>query len=98
MKRATMLLAAATLAAVCVYAADTTIEQMPPRLALQFALSALPPAMRDQASVYLLEPKPGYQLKHQGTRGVICLVERTASEQTDFRKHVYVRLCSGAQG
>src|SRR5712675_1428535 len=98
MKRATMLLAAATLAAVCVYAADTTIEQMPPRLEMQFALSALPPAMRDQATVYLLEPKSGYQLKYQGTSGVTCLVERTAWEQADFRNDVYVPLCYDAAG
>src|SRR5437016_1781424 len=98
MKRATMLLTAATLAAVCVYAADTTIEQMPPRLEMQFALSALPPAMRDRATVYLLEPKSGYQLKHQGTSGVTCLVERTAWEQTDFRNDIYVPLCYDAEG
>jgi hypothetical protein len=72
--------------------AETTIEQMPPKLETQYALSALPPAMRDQATVYLLDPKKGYQLFRPGTSGVTCLVERTAWEQADFRNDIYVPL------
>ena len=98
MKRTTMLSAVATLAVVGAYAADTTIEQMPPRLEMQYALSALPPAMRDQATVYLFDPKSGYQLKRQGTSGVTCLVERTAWEQADFRNDIYVPLCYDVTG
>jgi len=78
--------------------AETTIEQIPPKLETQFALSALPPAMRDQATVYLLDPKKGYQLSRQGTSGVTCLVERTAWEQADFRNDIYVPLCCDAGG
>ena len=58
---------------------------MPAKLETQFALSALPPAMRDQATVYVLDPNTGYQLSRPGTSGVTCLVERTAWEQADFR-------------
>jgi len=47
-------------------ATETTIEPMPATLETQFALSALPPAMRDQATVYLLDPKKGYQLYRKG--------------------------------
>jgi hypothetical protein len=68
-----MLLATATLAVAGAYAADTTIEQMPARLEMQYALSALPPAMRDQATVYLLNPKSGYQLKRQGASGGLAV-------------------------
>jgi hypothetical protein len=71
-------------------ATETSIEQMPAKLETQFALSALPPAMRHQATVYLLDPKKGYQLSRQGTSGVTCLVERTAWEQADFRNDIYV--------
>ncbi|MBV8707018.1 MAG: hypothetical protein JO028_07500 [Acidobacteriaceae bacterium] len=71
---------------------------MPAKLETQFALSALPPAMRDQATVYLLDPKKGYQLSRQGTSGVACLVERTAWEQADFRSDIYVPLCYDAEG
>src|SRR6266566_2498607 len=69
-------------------AADTTIEQMPAKLETQYALSALPPAMRDHATVYLLDPKKGYQLSR----------ERTAWEQDDFRNDIYVPLCYDAEG
>src|SRR5712692_1904345 len=79
-------------------ATETTIEQMPAKLETQFAVSALPPAMRDQATVYLLDPKKGYQLSRQGTSGVTCLVERTAWEQADFRNDIYVPLCYDAKG
>jgi hypothetical protein len=78
--------------------AETTIEQMPAKLETQFALSALPPAMRDKATVYLLDPARGYQLSQQGTSGVSCLVERTAWERADFRNDIYVPLCYDAAG
>src|SRR6266498_3977967 len=80
------------------HASETAIEKMPAKLETQFALSALPPAMRDQATVYLLDPKKGYQLSRQGTSGVTCLVERTAWEQADFRNDIYVPLCYDAEG
>lgn len=79
-------------------ATETTIEQMPAELEAQFALSAVPPALRDQASVYLLDPQKGYQLSRQGTSGVTCLVERTAWEMADFRNDIYIPLCYDAVG
>jgi hypothetical protein len=78
--------------------AQVAIEQMPADLETQFALSALPPAMRDQATVYLLDPKTAYQLSRQGTSGVTCLVERTAWELADFRNDIYIPLCYDAVG
>jgi hypothetical protein len=79
-------------------ATETTIEQMPAKLETRFALSALPPALRDPATVYLLDPKQGYQLSRQGTSGVTCLVERTVWEWVDFRNDIYVPLCYDAAG
>jgi len=79
-------------------ATETTVEQMPAKLEIQFALSALPPALRDQATVYLLDPKKGYQLSRQGTSGVTCLVERTVWELADFRDDIYIPLCYDAVG
>jgi len=38
---------------------ETTLEQMPAKLETQFALSAVPPALRDKATVYLLDPAKG---------------------------------------
>jgi hypothetical protein len=79
-------------------ATETNIEQMPAKLEIQFALSALPPALRDKAAVYRLDPSVGYQLSQPGTSGVTCLVERTAWEQADFRNDIYVPLCYDAEG
>src|SRR5258708_14120330 len=79
-------------------ATETTIEQMPAALETQFALSALPPAMRGQATVYLLDPTKGYQLFRQGTSGGTCLVERAAGERADFLIDSYVSLGYDAVG
>jgi len=79
-------------------ASETTIEQMPAKLETQFALSAVPPALRGKASVYLLDPKQGYQLSKQGTSGVACLVERTVWEWADFRNDIHIPLCYDAVG
>jgi hypothetical protein len=79
-------------------ATETTIEQMPAKLETQFALSAVPPGLRDRATVYLLDPKTGYHLSRQGTSGVTCLVERTVWEWVDFRNDIYIPLCYDAVG
>lgn len=79
-------------------AAETTIEQMPVKLETQFALSAVPPRLRDRATVYLLDPKKGYHLSRQGTNGVTCLVERTVWEWVEFRDDIYIPLCYDAVG
>jgi hypothetical protein len=77
---------------------ETTIERMPAELETQFALSALPPALRGKATVYLLDPAKGYQLSRQGTSGVTCLVERTAWELADYRNDIFIPLCYDAVG
>jgi hypothetical protein len=79
-------------------ATATTIEQMPAKLETQFALSALPRAMRDKASVFLLDPAKGYQLSQQGTSGVTCIVQRTVWERADFRNDIFIPLCYDAVG
>ena len=79
-------------------APGTTIDRMPEQLETRFALSALPPALRDKATVFLLDPAKGYQLSRQGTNGLTCLVQRTAWEMADFRNDIYVPLCYDAVG
>jgi hypothetical protein len=88
----------AGLSAASSQAAETIIEQMPAQLETRYALSALPPALRDSATVYLLDPKKGYHLSRQGTSGVACLVERTVWEMSDFRNDIYIPLCYDAVG
>lgn len=79
-------------------AMETTLEQMPAELETRFALSAVPPALRDKATVYLLDPKKAYQLARQGTSGVTCIVQRTVWEMADFRNDIYIPLCYDAVG
>src|SRR3979490_1552573 len=79
-------------------ATETPIEQMPAKLESQFALCEVPPALREQATVYLLDPKKGYQLSREGKAGVNCLVGRTAWELADFRNDIYIPLCYDAVG
>ena len=86
------------LAASPIRAAATTLEPMPSPLETRFAASAVPPALRDQATVYLLDPGKGYRLSRQGTNGIACLVERTVWEWADLRDDVYVPLCYDAAG
>lgn len=77
---------------------ETILDPMPAPLETRLALSALPPTLRDQASVYVLDPKTGYRLSRQGTNGLACLVERTVWEWADFRNDIYVPLCYDAAG
>lgn len=76
----------------------TTIEPMPAKLESRFALSAVPPALREKASVYLLDPRRGYYLSKQGTSGVTCIVQRTDWELADYRNDIYFPLCYDAAG
>lgn len=77
---------------------ETVLEQMPVELETRFALSALPTALRDQASVYLLDPKQGYRLTRKGNSKLECLVERTVWEWADYRNDIYIPLCYDAKG
>lgn len=77
---------------------DTTMAPMPAGLETRYALSAAPPALRDRAGVYLLDPSKGYHLSRPGTSGVTCLVERTAWELADFRNDIYIPICYDAVG
>jgi hypothetical protein len=88
-----LLAALISIAAPSLPAAGTALEPMPEPLETRFALSALPPALREQASVYLLDPSKGYRLAKQGGSGVVCLVERTQWQDAEFRNDVFVPLC-----
>jgi hypothetical protein len=77
---------------------ETTLDRMPAKLETQFALSAAPPALRDKASVYLLDPTKGYSLSKQGTSGVTCIVQRTEWEIADYRNDIYWPVCFDAAG
>lgn len=79
-------------------AAGTPLDPMPAELETRWALSALPPALRDGATVHLLAPAQGYRLAHQGTNGVTCIVQRTVWESGELRNDIYIPLCYDAAG
>lgn len=76
----------------------TTLERMPAELETRIALSAVPPQLRDKATVHLLDPGKGYYLSRQGTSGLTCIVQRTAWELSDYRNDIYIPLCYDAAG
>jgi hypothetical protein len=78
--------------------AEPKLTAMPVDLETRYALSALPPSLRGEASVHVLDPRTGYRLLRKGTSGISCLVERTAWELADHRDDIYIPLCYDAAG
>lgn len=57
-----------------------TIDPLPRDLEIQLALSALPPHLRDDATVYVLNPEKGFEVARRGTNGFHALVARTGDD------------------
>ena len=60
--------------------ATNKIEPLPRDLEIQLALSALPPHLRENASVYVLNPDKGFEVARKGTNGFHALVARTGDD------------------
>src|SRR5262245_40662806 len=58
----------------------STIEPLPRDLEIQLALSALPAHLRDNATVYVLDPEKGFEVARNGTNGFHALVARTGDD------------------
>jgi hypothetical protein len=56
------------------------IEPLPRDLEIQLALSALPPHLRDNATVYVLNPDKGFEVARNGTNGLHAFVARTGDD------------------
>jgi hypothetical protein len=56
------------------------LEPLPRDLEIQLALSALPPHLRDNATVYVLNPDRGFEVARKGTNGFSALVARTGDD------------------
>ena len=56
------------------------IEPLPRNLEIQLALSALPPHLRDSATVYVLNPDKGFEVARKGTNGFHAFVARTGDD------------------
>src|SRR3954452_10817107 len=56
------------------------IEALPRDLEIQLALSALPPHLRDGATVYVLNPDKGFEVARKGSNGFHAFVARTGDD------------------
>ena len=56
------------------------IEPLPRDLEIQLALSALPPHLRDNATVYVLNLDKGFEVARNGTNGFHAFVARTGDD------------------
>jgi hypothetical protein len=56
------------------------IEPLPRDLQIQLALSALPPHLRDNATVYILNPDKGFEVARKGANGFHAFVARTGDD------------------
>jgi hypothetical protein len=76
---------------------DYKLDRMPADLETDFALSSLPPRLRDGATVYLLNPTKGYYMTKQGTNGFSVLVVRTQWERAEFLPDQYTSISYDAE-
>jgi hypothetical protein len=56
------------------------IEPLPRDLEIELALSALPPHLRDSATVYTLNPEKGFEVAREGTNDFHAFVARTGDD------------------
>ena len=56
------------------------VEPLPRDLEIELALSALPPHLRENATVYVLNPERGFEAARKGSNGFHALVARTGDD------------------
>jgi hypothetical protein len=95
----TLTFAGLLISATC-FAANVKLERMPESLESRYALSALPPHLRDGATVYLLDPAKGYAVSRKGTNGFNCIVVRSDWQfpTRPFRDDIFWPVCFDAEG
>ncbi len=76
----------------------TRVEPLPRTLEVNLALSAAPPYLRADATVYVLDPAKGYVLERKGVNGFTCYVERTDYLREDFGNDFIVPECHDPEG
>jgi hypothetical protein len=80
------------------HSASWKLERMQASLEMEFALSALPPHLRDAATVYLLDPEKGYYIARQGTNGFSAFINRTDWEWAEFVQDSYAAISYDSEG
>ena len=61
-------------------AETSKLTPLPHDLEIELALSALPPHLRDKATVYVLNPNKGFEIARQGTNGFHAFVSRIGDD------------------
>jgi hypothetical protein len=56
------------------------IEALPRDMEIELAASALPKHVRDNATIYVLDPRKGFEIARKGTNGFHALVARTGDD------------------
>jgi hypothetical protein len=74
------------------------LDKMPADLETDFALSSLPPNIRTDATVYLIDPEKGYYVARQGKNGFICFLVRTQWERPEYRQDLASAVSYDAEG
>ena len=74
------------------------LTAMPRELEIKYALSALPPHLRDGAAVYVLDLAKGYVLARRGTNGFSCFVARTEYSRAHFGNNLFIPVGYDAEG
>jgi hypothetical protein len=90
-----------TLISICSFSqkpTDPQLDKMPADLEKDYALSALPSHLRNDATVYLLDPQTGYYIASKGSNGFVCFVMRTAWEWGEFRNDIVTAIAYDAEG
>lgn len=81
------------------------IDPLPRDLEIQLAQSALPPHLRENATVYILNPDKGFEVAIEGTNGFHAFVARTGDDAfrgtwafTQYRKDILYPIAFDAAG
>jgi len=77
---------------------DWQLAKMPADLETELALTALPPHLRAQATVYLLDLAKGYYATRQGSNGFVCFISRTEWEWAEFRNDLAAPMAYDPEG
>ncbi len=85
--------------------AENKIDPLPRDLEIQLALSALPPHLRDNATIYILNPDKGFEVARKGTNGFHTFVARTGDDTfrgcwplTEYRDDILYPISFDAAG
>jgi hypothetical protein len=74
------------------------LDRLPHDLEVRLALSALPPHLRPDATIFVLDTAKGYVVDRQGGNGFTCFVERTDYVRAQFRDDLLVPICFDPEG